>query len=68
MLKLGGIASEQQLLNQTRQVQQHAIATMPLDTISCSTILYATLLYDLQRYYSDNVAIKYEMQRYYAAK
>ena len=39
---------------------------MPLDTISCSTILYATLLYDLQRYYSDNVAIKIEMQQCYS--
>ena len=39
---------------------------MPLDTISCSTILYATILYDLQRYYSDNVAIKIEMQQCYS--
>ena len=39
---------------------------MPLHTISCSTILYATLLYDLQRYYSDNVAIKIEMQQCYS--
>ena len=37
-----------------------------IDIISCSTILYATILYDLQRYCSDNVAITIEMQQCYS--